>query len=397
MQFLIDFAGDDKDFQNLVARATDYPTVQGVTLDVDRVWMRAWTLAQRWGDERANRWFDRWIDYHFGGGPRAFPWDDDLGGPMAPQILFRPLERKDVESWRPNHWGYRYRHDDAPGEGWPLIAKICLRPRHTREEPYPSLEGLDPRSGRFQVEIETRARAQLTSDPRKAYSPLEGGVSIGVGATDFGTLGVILQNSQGGRFGLTCSHVAATAVQVKQPSQRDSSSPSLIGPSVWSASPVACLPHQKCAPGSGHSPNLVDLSLIDLGSCSPAALLEVLDIGPLTGVMPRSDISPFQPVEVMGRTSRYSALEVGGLAAWYSFNFNGQDYCFQNLFEVQSPYAVAGVIKPGDSGAPVCANDAKGTAWAGMIVGRDAYKGYAMYSETIDGELAAAGYALSVN
>lgn len=127
-----------------------------------------------------------------------------------------------------------------------------------------------------------------------------------------------------------------------------------------------------------------------------ATILEVLDIGPLTGVALRASMSTCQPVEVMGRTSGRHVLQVGALAAWYNFSHNGQDYCFRNLFEVESPYGAAGLIQLGDSGAPVCTPVATGTAWAGLIVGRDAFKGYAMYSETIDDWLVGQSFHLRV-
>ena len=79
-----------------------------------------------------------------------------------------------------------------------------------------------------------------------------------------------------------------------------------------------------------------------------------------------------------------------------TFHTMDRNTCFRNLFEVELPYGTAGVIQLGDFGAPVCTPDATGTAWAGLIVGCDAFKGYAMYSETIDDWLVNRGFRLHV-
>jgi hypothetical protein len=391
MQFLIDFAAEDSEFQAIVRRASEFDTVQGVVLEVDRFWLSLWRLRERWGEDRMERWAYRYLDAIYG--PSRLPWDLEI--PEDTGVFSRPLDISDVEGWLPEIWRHRQNWCGLPTKGPPLVVKVCLRPLMTAEERAPTLEQLYDREGRLSVELETRPRAQLSSNPRKAQTPLSGGVSIGVGATDYGTLGVILRDDAGGHFGLTCSHVTGAATHVLQPSKRDSSSATTIGEVVAATSLATCPAGMKCNPWSGVTPNEIDVSLIDLGNGVSAAL-EVLDIGPLTGVMPRASISPSQAVEVMARTSRRNRLQVGGLAAWYSFAHDGADYCFKNLFEVQSPYGTPGVIKRGDSGAPVCSPDGQGTAWAGMIVGCDAFKGYAMYSETVQSWLLSEGYTLSV-
>jgi hypothetical protein len=136
--------------------------------------------------------------------------------------------------------------------------------------------------------------------------------------------------------------------------------------------------------------------LIEIDTAAITSILEVLDIGPLSSVVSRSALSTAQAIEVMGRTTRYSTLQIGGLAAWYRFHRGGQYFCFKNLFEVESPYGSAGAIRAGDSGAPVCTADGSGTGWCGMIVGCDAFKGFAMYSETIQSWLTTKGYTLQV-
>jgi len=396
MQFLIDFAAEDREFQEIVGRATEFDTVQGVVLDVDRFWLGLWLLRERWGEERLNTWFGIYLEaiHRPGWGALGPGWD--WGLPKGPGIFHRPLSAADVRDWRPRDWEHRQFRLGLPKEGPPLVVKVCLRPRTSPEDRVPTLEDVQGGERRLLVELETRSRARLGSDPRKAHVPLPGGVSIGVGASDYGTLGVVLTDGAGVYYALTCSHVAGAAAQVAQPSRRDAASPAVIGRTVSSTALTVCPPGTKCNPWSGVTPNEIDASLIQIDTKTVSAILEVLDVGPLTGVTPRASISPSQAVEAVGRTSRRNALQVGGLAAWYTFTHGGSDYCFKNLFEVESPYGAAGITKLGDSGAPVCTPDAVGTAWAGMIIGCDAYKGYAMYGETVDAWVAAQGYALRV-
>lgn len=395
MQFLIDFAAEDREFQEILRRASEFDTVQGVVLDVDRYWLGLWLLRERWGEERLDRWFSGYLE------AIHQPWRDfgsewSWGLPKEPSIFHRPLGAADVHNWRPLNWEYRLSRFGLPKEGLPLVVKVCLRPQASSEDRFPKLEQLQEDGGRLQVELETRSRARLSSDPRRAHVPLPGGVSIGVGATDYGTLGVVLTDGAGVYYGLTCSHVAGLGAQVVQPSIRDATSAIVIGRTVAATALTACPPGTKCNPWSGATPNEIDASLIQIDTNRVGVILEVLDIGPLTGVMPRASISTSQSVEVMGRTSKLNALQIGGLAAWYTFVHDGSAYCFRNLFEVESPYGTAGIIKLGDSGAPVCTPDDVGMAWAGMIVGCDAYKGYAMYGETVDKWTAGQGYALRV-
>ncbi|MEM9153211.1 MAG: hypothetical protein AAGB19_22545, partial [Cyanobacteria bacterium P01_F01_bin.3] len=151
-----------------------------------------------------------------------------------------------------------------------------------------------------------------------------------------------------------------------------------------------------CNPWSGVVTNEIDASLIDLSPSATPAKLEILDIGPLSDVATRASVSTSQLSEVTGRTSGFNAMQVGALAAYYKFQIDGKSYCFKNLFEVESPFGAPGVIKRGDSGAPVCIDGASGKEWAGMIVGRDSFKGYAIFAETVMDWVKSEGYALSV-
>ncbi|GAB2178263.1 hypothetical protein [Dongia sp. agr-C8] len=387
MQFLIDFAAEDQEFRGILERASKYPTVQGVVLDIERFWLATWQLRNRWGDNVAEHDPDDWLLWRLAG--RRMP--------AQPYFYPRPLRYDDLESWRPQSWQWFRRDMGFNPDGLPLVVKVCLRPQKSPDEPIPSATELRSPEGRLAVEVETRPQGRLSSNPRKPQTPLPGGVSIGIGATDYGTLSVVLKDAGGQRYAVTCAHVAAQANTVQHPAPRDSSKAAAIGTSILASTLAPCLPGQPCNPWSGVQPNSVDLSLIKIDASRVSSVLEVLDIGSLGGIAPRANLSTGQTVEVMARTSRYNQLQVGGLAAWYKFNHAGVHYCFQNLFEVESPYGTAGIIKSGDSGAPVCTPDASGTAWAGMIIGADSFKGYAVYAETMEAWIANQGYRLRVS
>jgi hypothetical protein len=391
MQFLIEFAQEDSDFLQILRRATAYPIVQGVVLDLDRFWLLAWQVRQRMGDQSVSRLVEVWDvgGLRFGGPPE---WLRELY--RTPQIYARPIERFDIDNWRPPHWDYYQRTLGVPEDAPPLVVRVCLRPRANSEE-IPTVEALAA-GKRLRVEIQPRSQARLSSNPRRRHRPIPGGVSIGALPTDFGTMGVILTDSQGNRFGLTCSHVAAQYATVDQPAQRDGSGGSMVGKSILATTLSTCTSTTPCNPWSGISANEVDLSLIDIDPASTPSILEVLDIGPLSGAVPRASLSTGQMVEVMGRTTRYSLLQIGGLATWYRFQRGASYFCFKNLFEVESPYGSTGAIRSGDSGAPVCTATSSGTGWSGIIVGCDTSKGYAIYSETAETWLRNNGYKLQV-
>jgi hypothetical protein len=389
VQFLIDFAQEDAEFLRILQRASDYPTVQGVVLDLDRTWLLAWQMYQRFG-EASNRLFPDWFFLMVTDLP---PW---LSGFWPPQQYTRPIDRQDIEKWRPRYWNDYLHFMGLRENGLPLVVKVCLRPRIAVDEPVPTVANLMDSEGRLRVEVHARPQAQLAADPRKRHRPVLGGISIGISASDFGTLGVILTDTSGKKFGLTCSHVAAQNDDVEQPAQTDASGGSVIGKSLLATALSTCTAAIPCNPWSGVTANEIDLSLIEIDTAATTSVLEVLDIGPLSSVVARSALSTAQAVEVTGRTTHYSALQIGGLAVWYRFHRVGQYFCFKNLFEVESPYASTRAIRGGDSGAPVCTADGNGTGWCGMIVGCDAFKGFAMFSETIQSWLTTKGYSLQV-
>ena len=135
MQFLIDFATSDEEFQQILGRATEYDTVQGVVLDIDRFWLRAWQLRERWGDDRVNAWLN------IMGGKSWFgvlPPELATGG-----IIFsRPPTQTDVENWRPNRWQNLQEQVGENPKGLPLVVKVCLRPARSPDDKFPNIEAL---------------------------------------------------------------------------------------------------------------------------------------------------------------------------------------------------------------------------------------------------------------
>ena len=51
MQFMIDFVAEDLEFREILRRAGGFGLVQGVVLDIDPLWLRAWQIAQSAGNE----------------------------------------------------------------------------------------------------------------------------------------------------------------------------------------------------------------------------------------------------------------------------------------------------------------------------------------------------------
>src|SRR4051812_46023226 len=118
MQFLIDFAAEDSEFRTLLERAQQFPTVQGVLLDLDRFWLRAWVHRQLSG----GRWPDDFYFEGFYGGPDyRWPWNSLRGdlGIVWPE----PLRLSDIEVGKPDAGLYRHKHLGLPPRS-PIQAKV---------------------------------------------------------------------------------------------------------------------------------------------------------------------------------------------------------------------------------------------------------------------------------
>ena len=148
------------------------------------------------------------------------------------------------------------------------------------------------RAGGIASLYETRPVAALSANSKGYRRPVLGGLSAGVGTKHCGTMGGVVQDQQSPpqKYGVTCAHVM-TSGTVEQPAQIDSKRAAAIG--TVSTHTSLQLPVGLCTPKSATGVNTVDIALIEIDP-STSADLEVLDIGPLTGVTPIASIGQGQ-------------------------------------------------------------------------------------------------------
>lgn len=267
----------------------------------------------------------------------------------------------------------------------PIRLIVCLRPPASGE----SVEAPELPRSRLPVSFEVRPRARLSTSQRARARPVVGGVSVGedtgTGTGVCGTLGGIVEDQTGQRYGMTCAHVFPSPTLVVQPARHDDAQATTIG---MSATPRALQPCQGIGPCNpySNSPHVasVDTTLVEL-EASITSDLQVLSIGPLAGVVAKNSMTPGQEVAFEGRTSGHRIAEVGGLAVFYRLQVDGHTYCFRDLFEVRWRSFIrtflGPVVQAGDSGAWVCAETDRGPGWCGQIIGEDRRVGYASFAE----------------
>jgi hypothetical protein len=262
---------------------------------------------------------------------------------------------------------------------------VCMLPHSPSEKEkygFPQLEQIP-----MPVSFEVRPVARLSTSHRSEVRPLVGGVSIGAGNSTYGTLGGIVKDQNGVRYGMTCAHVIPSKNQTQQPAIYDDRKAGSIGSSLADIALKQCNNIGPCNPYTTDDHiSSVDTTLIELDSAIPSSF-EILSIGPLAGVISKNSMTPGQEITFAGRTSGYRTAEVGGLGLFYKLHFKGQTYCYHDLFEVRwkDCYRTlfGPVVRAGDSGAWVCAETSGGTGWCGQIIGEDRRVGYASYAENI--------------
>jgi hypothetical protein len=389
IQFLMDFAATNDGFQTILRNAAEYNVVQGVALGLDPYWLYSWRLAQQFGDSLLHglpRWGFPWLsDTHI----KQRLLEERLG------VFPRPILDEEILKWRPPGWSDRTQWLSISDLTVPIVAKICIRPALLPSERTPSVEALRAGVDGLRVIVQTEPQSNLCANPRRKYLPVVGGVSIGVGAKDFATLGVVLEDDKGDRFALTCAHVAAKDDDILQPSQRDSKKATVIGKSVLATILSPCSVSDACNDKSGVATNELDLSLIQIDPAI-SSKQEILDIGALNGVVPISSLSCGQTVEVMGRSCKHKTLQLGDFHVFRRHEHNGQYYCYKNMVRVESPYGATDVIKGGDSGAPVCITSGGGKGLCGMIVAANVFGGFAMFGESIEAWWKQNGYSFHI-
>lgn len=378
MRGLISFAQENPNLQRLVARVTEFEQTQGVVLDYDPLWLNLWHLLHRKGEAAMNYWLTRnyrrpdlyspehWLDdLHLS---NLWDWSEEE------EIISPPPD----PAWAPPHW-----KDWCYGCGYdpsPVIVKVATNELVDHQE----LLGRETEGLRVVQSVRQPAYLQM---PKKFHRPLQGGVSIGHGLVESGTLGGITTDQQQNYWGVTCAHVFKAGSKIDQPAQADSRlMAKAIGTNVH-LSPLMPSAHTTlCNPYHSNSKmNSLDAALVEI---DPAvhSLKSMLNVGRLRNIRPMSVINPGDMMDVAGKECGNRVLRVGGLALTYRFFDNqGTAYCFKDVFELRWPrnlrLLMGRPIKPGDSGAWAISSST--ADWAGMVLAGDRLCGYAMFAENV--------------
>ncbi len=392
--------------RKVVAELAEHPAVHGIVLDLDPWWDWArrvrWVLLSRGHSEASvfdvleARTTRPWPGSYYG-----FPLLPDL---EVDELDFAPPAQESDLAWvpPPRLFSSPFPHKESIA----FVLRVALLPpaqRRSREETRPQHSPSPVR-----VAFEVRPPAELYASPLAPHRPLVGGISVGT--TDMaGTLGGILEDAGGRRYGLTCAHVCAAGERAFQPAQGDSPGGGAVGIVTrastlrTSVSPGPCNPY---AGGAG-ALNAVDAALIEVDS-STTSQLSVLGLGPVTGVAPRDSLDPGEVVAVAGKQSGLHSLYVGGLALAYRLRVltarEGKpvvEYAsFRDLVVLEWASKLRTVlgwpIRKGDSGAWVLRPSAAGHEWCAVVVGGDWARGYAILSENVSEWWKSLGLDLSV-
>lgn len=368
-----------QDFQDFVKITMENPAVQGITIDVDRNWLQLAKLRDLLPPRLFDRWENRiwdWLEYH--GWPGVL-WSSEGLRRFSDLLPNGPLDW----NWFPHWWEDYCKYLGRPAGKNPILVRVCMLPWQPGQQSVPS-EGWE-----FPVVVEHRPQARLCSTKRKTL-PLVGGLSIGVQHRSSGTLGGIIEDQNGSRFGITCAHLASQGDSIDQPAQSDRSSTQPIGSVYADSGLIVSSVNTPCSPQNPASKlNTVDAALIELDSSVPADL-KILNLGNLTRVYPEMDLNPGDDLFFVGKESGPAQrhLVVGGLNVVFRFSDDGVDfYSFKNTFQVEWPSTISTPPGPpvvaGDSGAWLCKPENHSHAWAGMVIGCHRDMGYALFSETV--------------
>ncbi len=379
MRALLKFS-ERTDVRDVVSRATEFQSVQGVIVDYDPLWMTLWMIRGKYGDAAVDRLTSRFFDWLHFFSPHY--WPTILLSSI--QGLEEVGEREPPDpNWIPGRWLKLRRLfgiQVPPTE--PFIVKICLLP-WDREERLPEL-GHYP----FPIVKERRSVAELAF-PMGIHRPVIGGVSIGTNSNDSGTLGGIVKDQSRQRWGVTCAHVVGGTTPVYQPAWSDNGRAAsrigwvqLISNLIPSGRSTPCNPYNQRA-----GLNSVDAALIKFDDGIDASL-QILNQPKPVGVRLRQDINPGELVDITGKQSGSRVLEVGGLGLTYRMRDTDKNYfCFHHLFELRWPrwwrVMTSRPVQRGDSGAWVLTSGIDGSEWAGMAIAGDRLIGYAIFAEEV--------------
>jgi hypothetical protein len=172
----------------------------------------------------------------------------------------------------------------------------------------------------------------MAAGPLGTHRPLVRGISIGVGANDFGTLGGVVRDPNQKRYALTCAHVAKTGDDVYQAAVCDGGKVPVIGTVSQSEIPPSFHPSKLSVAGYSKSQaKPVDAAIIPLPAHTDAKL-EINSLGTMTGLFPDAGIVQWLAVTYEGRTSGVQAVQFRGRSPYYCLtDAAGQPYCFEEL------------------------------------------------------------------
>lgn len=390
MDYLLEFSQRD----DVRALARSYlsreEAVQGITIDLDSFWLAGFQLYtvlpyadfRRLDDELSGHapW---WPSAAVLRRRHAFGVEEFVAYPYGIDI-----------EWRPEFWKRFTESQNRSDE--PYVVVVVLRP----EAPRATVLGLqETDTGGFQVRFETRPRAELYARGTDKVRPVVGGTSVSSPDGAAGTLGGILSDGGGKRFGLTCAHVLAEGAEAQQPSPKDDRRHAgTIGRCVRS---TTLKPHMgPLDPYDASSLNDVDVAVIQLDESAEMAVLEV---GAVTGVSSKSHVNPESVVDVVGKERGRQTLYIGGATMVQEFHHGDIKYGYMNLFELKRgsrfDWVTGTIMKPvkrGDSGAWVLKDGPTGSEWLGVVVGGAGHIGYAIPAEFVNNWLATSGEPLSV-
>jgi hypothetical protein len=335
------------------------------------------------------RWsaLGRWLRM---GGVNRPPWSPDVPIPIpdpllamianpAPEQYFTG-EYDDSRLWQAwEKWG---------GGRNPFLAKVCLTPT-------------TPDTRLLRTTLEQICAAQLSftavcEDRQRArFLTLEGGRSVTAG-TNPGTVGGFLKDlNDPSRTirGITCGHVGQAIPQTvtMQDTGGIARAVGTVSHTNWVL--VATPPGVLCNNQGTGPANDVDIALLEL---SPGEIptSAVRGIGNITDIFRLAQLGSGHNVMMSGAISGANKYFITGYLVTYSIPYQGNFYCFRDLFEIAgiaSPtyFGAFGTFIPvpqgGDSGGWVCCPDPNGDqALCGMLIAGDNNRGYCCFTDQME-------------
>lgn len=359
--------------REIIEKCRQSRTVQGVLVQIDPRWMRAWRIGETYNPRYPDKGFDEAsAQKRLWWGPGYTElFEGEFWRPWKP---FRAIQEEDLR-WRPRD--IRFWDDNASEtySRWPIILRICLYPGGDRERGEPPLF---PTNMGFRIRYEVRPVMRLFAGPRDKHRPLLGGISIGVNANDAGTMGGIVTDGSGRYFGLTCAHVVGPAKDVEQPARIDATG-GIIGKVIGSELPSPYPSHtpRTTAHQRQHA-SKVDVALVEIND-KTTPKLEILKMGKVKGLVEPDDIEQHEELQLTGRSSDWKIVEKAVVSPYYNIKNQktGEEYCYENALIFRDATGAA-AAQPGDSGAWLCKETDADYLWAGMVVGGDHQLGIAI-------------------